>query len=653
MPKDPIHTFQFLPAIKKTDGSNWYPGAFENAHKNVTNSNVFNHRIESIEEVKAGQKVVNQYCLPSHYLPQLVCLEYSAESNPEWNPFNLYFGEPLGFKFIGNGRPLMYICDEGSELRLDGNRGIAGISRVIKGGAFPLSFGPNWAVPNPNTIPAAIRGKGGQKGDFMYYQGIDRITRFNNDSLWTTNVYNPDNTGIPSEVNEYLLGKGGAPWKSEPDRLCFGYRFWCGDTVNYYVWSYWNRILEVKEKLLADNIPDFYSPPIKVSGNINVGSTSKSFSGTSSAYSSMGPGNFSNSGSKDHRWAFYYPEDVLMKEQIMPDGTKMIDPYANNTVIQPYHISPGDIVFWCSATADVGRVQASKISGSGAPTTHIGFATGAHKLLIKMHHEDPVKRAAFSGEALILELTVEPWKEKLIHSVFPYTIRTDMIRPWKYLDRARPLFGPKGNNFLGPNGEDSGQSRTYGHILPTSQQNPLINSSYPEWGNKYYVPLSPWSYIKEFRGSGYTQGDILVPKDFGTEVGFNYTGGKTGRGANYDLAKYDLHAVANFRLQVDSVGPNTYKTAAGVETGAATTVQSSVLTYTVLGGTVGVPTCYETIEGNTNMNQSSNGGSMFCKFTRSLHTGIEDNAPCAAFMTYIGNIDGSKPGVCQIGIPRT
>ena len=243
MPRDPIHTFQFLPAIKKTDGSNWYPGAFESAHKNVKNSDVFNHRIESIEEVKGGQKVVNQYCLPSRYLPQLVTLEYG----PQFNSFDIFFNDVMGFKYIGNGRPLMYICDEGSELRLDGNRGIAGISRTLKdGGAFPLSFGPNWAVPNPDSIPAAIRGKAGKNGDFMYYQGIDRISRFYGDALWTTNVYNPNNTGIPSSVNENLLTAAkGALWKPEINRLCFGYRYWCGDTVSYYLWSYWNQSLVI------------------------------------------------------------------------------------------------------------------------------------------------------------------------------------------------------------------------------------------------------------------------------------------------------------------------------------------------------------------------------------------------------------------------
>jgi hypothetical protein len=648
MARDPIHTFQFLPAIKKPNGSNWYPGAFESEHKNVTNSNVFNHRIEFFEEVKNGQKVVNQYCLPSRYLPQLVTLEYG----PQFNSFDIFFNDVMGFKYIGNGRPLMYICDEGSELRLDGNRGIAGISRVIRDGwCGPISFGPNWAIPNPNSIPAAIRGKKGPSGDFMYYQGIDRITRFAKDPVWTTNAYNPNNTGIPSSVT--LLGAGGAPWKPEPNRLCFGYRYWCGDTVDYYLWSYWNRILEVREKLLENGIPDFYSPPIGPSDNINVHATSKvNWGSSSNIYTAIGPGNFGNGGSKDHRWAFYFPEDVLMKEQIMPDGSKMIDPFSLSP-IQPYHLSPGDIAVWTNGTPTVAETQASKI-GKGSPRcTHTGFVTGAHKLLIKMHHEDPAKRAAFNGEALILELTLEPWKEKINHSVFPYPIRTDMVRPWKYLDRKRPLFGPKGNNLLGPNGEDSGQSRTHGHILPTAGQNPLINSSYPEWGNKYYVALTPWSYIKEFKGSGYAQGDILVPKDFGNEVGFDYAGSRTGRGANYNLSRYDLHAVANFRLQVNSVGPNTYKAAADVTTGEAKTVQNSVLTYTVLGGTVGVPTCYETIEGNTNMAQSANGGSMFCKFTRSLHTDIEDNNNCVAFVTYVGNMDGSKPGVCQIGIPRT
>jgi hypothetical protein len=345
-----------------------------------------------------------------------------------------------------------------------------------------------------------------------------------------------------------------------------------------------------------------------------------------------------------------------MKEQVMPDGS---------VISNPYHISPGDIVVWGGYSATKESLKENRLNGT-SNSPHIGFATGAHKLLIRMKHEDPVRRAAFNGEKLIIELTVEPWKKKLQYAPFPYLIESDMIRPWRWLDRLRPFYGSRENCFLSPDGKiDTRQSRTLGQILPTEEQNPLINSDYPEWGRIWQVSNHPWSYIKEFKGSGYEVGDILIPDAFGNEEGFDYNG--TGKGI--DPSNLDFHSVENFKIVVDQVGPNTYKRNAssapstskdpnrndanlwelnGTE---ARTVQNAVLEYSIVSGAVGIPKPYETVEGNTNLDSLRNPCSFLSKFTRLLS--YNANYPVEGFLTYIGNMDGSRPGACQVGIPQS
>lgn len=658
MPKPPVHTFTYLPQPKKADGTNWYPGGLPDYFANLTNSDIYNHRIENLEELKNNVKVVNQYCLPSHYLPQLIALNY----NPEWNPFNLFFGSDLGFDFIGNGRPLMYFCDEGSDLRLDGNRAIMGLPRKGVGNfSFAVPMGPTWALPNPRTVT----GKNNAERS-AHYDGIDRILVFNGVlSNLIAKRYNPNNTGIPADwvLDPNLFATFNNAAKITQNAYDARSNQWCGWTVQYYLWNYWNRLDRVKEMLEIDGIPDFYNPPIDLLASQNVQASiarSANLGLARNGMDKLGNGNFKG-GLKDHRWAFYYPDDVLMTEQVMPDGSKMIDPYTGSP-IQPYHISPGDIVVWGGYSATKESLKAGRLAGNSA-SPHIGFATGAHKLLIRMQHEDPAKRAAFTGEKLIIELTLEPWKEKLNHAVFPYEIQPYMIRPWKWLDRVRPLYGDRENCFLSPDGTiNTRQSRTLGQILPTEAQNPLINPSYPEWGRIWQVSLHPWSYIKEFKGSGYTVGDILIPEAFGNEEGFNYD----GEGKGFPPSDYDFHAVKDFKIMIDQIGQNTYKLNPSsfpfqsdanspnanlwsLNGTASRTVENAILEYSIISGTVGVPRPYETIEGNTNMDTLRNGSSVLCKFTRLL--GYKGVYPVDGFLTYIGNMDGSKPGACQVGIP--
>jgi hypothetical protein len=667
MAKPGLHTFTFLPQPTKADGTNWYPGGYPDYFKNLTNSDIYNHRIENLEELKEGVKVINQYCLPSHYLPQLVCLSY----NPDINPFNLYFGSDLGFNFIGNGRPLMYFCDEESDLRLDGNRAIMGLPRKGIGNfSFAPPAGPTWALPNPRNVSGKNNGERSS-----HYDGLERIMVFNGVlAKLRDGRYNPNNTGIPADwvMPASYFAKENVAAKLTMNAYDAREDQWCGWTVNYYLWNYWNRLDRVKEMLEIDGLSNFYDPPIDLLASQNVQTSIKNngvnLSLAKNGMNQIGTANFSSGGKKDHRWAFYYPDDVLMTEQVMPDGSKMIDPYGDGNPIQPYHISPGDIVVW-GLYADTKDALMKKRLAGKSDSPHIGFATGAHKLLIRMQHEDPAKRAAFSGEKLIIELTVEPWKEKLTHSAFPYEIKPYMIRPWKWLDRVRPLYGDRENCFLSPDGTiNTRQSRTLGQILPTEAQNPLINPSYPEWGRIWQVSLHPWSYIKEFKGSGYTVGDILIPERFGTEEAFVYNGSEAfaGRG-NKGPNDYNWHAVRNFRITVEEVGPNTYKQNHStfpsqldgnspdanlwlLNGTASRTVQNAVLEYSILSGTVGVPVCYESIEGNTNIDTFHNGCTMLCKFTRVLSYNAK--YPVAGFLTYIGNMDGSKPGACQVGIPR-